>query len=680
MTTETQKITWRTSPFTDEDIQGISNRLGVSSAIAKLLYSLDITEFDDAQNFLKPSLKLLCQPEGLTDMDKAIDRIEKALLNKERILIHADYDADGVTTASMFKRGFEILGYHVDLFCPNRFKEGYGLNPVKIGEFVEEYDLIISGDTGIKAFEAAKIIHEHPTCDLIVTDHHEPFVYKTDEPTDEVQMALDQAAVPYEFDDETMLLPNCIAVVDQHRLDDTYPNKSMAGVGVAFKTMHALLNRFKVNPIELFKHLDLFAVGSIADLAPQLNKYEGKWNFENHMLCKIGISLMNEQPKPWVKAISLVTSIKRMSPDDKDYIKEQNAAIKESIKIGELDKAEKIDIQDETKFNIYKSYLNRDHFFEEGEKISGTSIGFSIGPTLNAPGRLDDPRPSLDLLLEDDDVEALKKAMALKRINTSRQVQTEEYAKVIKDLESSGEEYYDYGIVVQSENYHSGIAGLIASKLQQHFYRPVIALAPFEKDGVQYLKGSARSIEDIHVLKAIQYVSSKIGFFAYGGHTQAAGMTILADQFDDFRRYFREACMQYDADAFIPKIYYDTELHLSEVDFELIDVIHLFEPFGVGMFKSDTKEPLFCSKKVKLKTIKLQSNGKGANFTVEQDGHSLSCVTFNKGQEFLELYQDELENSPSVYVDILYAPSINEWNGRVTVQLHVNQMRIHEEN
>lgn len=668
------EIIWSGSKIDMELVHSVASSLNVSTAVAKLLCSIDITKTEDAQNFLNPTLKLIHNPLILKDMDVAVSRILSAINNNERILIHSDYDADGVTTGAIFKRGFELLNVDVDVFCPNRFKEGYGLNPDKIKEFVEEYDLIISGDTGIRAFEAATLVTHHSDCDLIITDHHEPFILELSEETAGSKIALEQGAVVETFDDKKMFLPDCLAVIDPHRLGDEYPNKSMAGVGVAFKTMHAVFDALEKNPYDLFTHLDLVAVGSIADLAPQINKFNGKWDFENHLFCKLGIGIMNESPKPWVRSISLVTNIKHTEKSDLEYynsVKEELSLLPE----GDMSEEEKQTELNRIKFETFRQYLLSDPFFNDDEKIDSTAIGFRIGPTLNAPGRLDDPRPALDLLLEEDLNASLKQAIALKNINKKRQEQTEEYTQVIADLKSGNPMFYDYGIVVQSENFHSGIAGLVAGKLQQHFYRPTIALASFEENGVSYLKGSARSIDDVHILNCIDYVATKIEPFVYGGHPQAAGMTLRASQFDDFRKYFREACMRYDDEAFIPKIRYDTELEFSEINFDLIDVLSLFEPFGVGMFKSDTKEPLFRTNDATITQLKIHKNGRGASIKIKKDGYTFNCVTFDRGVEFQDIYFEQLENPDSFKIDLLYSPSINVWNNQTTIQLMLSDIK-----
>lgn len=605
---------WSSKPVDLKVAEELSTNTKLPFSVCKLLVSLGITSPKQAKEFLKPDFKSqLHDPFLMTDMQKAVDRINRAIDNKEKILGHGDYDCDGVTSTTMMKVGFQLLGLEIDTYAPNRFKDGYGLNPKNMNKFCREYDLIISADTGIRAFEAAKIANEIGHADLIVTDHHEPMI-------DHVSRlhTVPEDAIVETHGDEFIALPDAYATIDPQRLGDKYPCKTLAGVAVIFKTLLAVFLSRGINPKELFYHLDLVATGCIADLAQQIDKHGPSLDFEVRMLCKYGIQVMNKKPSVWVQAIKEATNIK--------------------------------------------------------DPIDSTHIGFRIGPLLNAPGRLEDPTPAVNLLLEKDLEKAKEMAKELKKINSKRQEQTKEYEQVIESLLQEGEENYDYGIVVESDVFHIGIAGLVAGKLCEYFYRPSIALAPVEKDGKVVLKGSARSIPGIHVLRMLDKVRDEIGDFVYGGHEQAAGMTLEPERFEDFRRAFRNACMQHDEKVFVPSIYYDVEVDLEEVDFALLKFLDMFEPFG-----QENPKPVFKASNVRLSFIKEIMDGKGARFTFEQNSTSINGVSFKNGEKFVSLYHDVLTHSDDCFVDILFSPSINEWNGNVSVQLLVEDMRIHEE-
>lgn len=521
--------------------------------------------------------------------------------------------SDGVTTTTVAKKAFQHLGVEIDVFVPNRFKDGYGLNPKNMEKFCREYDVILSGDTGIRAFEAGVLAEEIGHADLIITDHHEPFV----ETLEHMEKAPADSIIE-EHGDTYIAIPKAYAVVNPHRLGDKYPCKSLAGVGVIFKTMMALFIHRKEKTTPLLELLDLVATGCIADLVPQIDRHGEELDFEVRTLCKLGIKQMNEKPSTWVRAIKATFGIK-------------------------------------------------------GE-INATHIGFSIGPLLNAPGRLEDPTPAVELLVEDDLEEALIKAKGLKEINTKRQSQTKSYEKTIKQLENGPSEHYDYGIVARAENeeeYHIGVAGLVAGKLCEHFYRPTIALAPVTKeDGSVVLKGSARSIPDIHVLNMLNKVKDEIGEFVYGGHAQAAGLTIEEHRFEEFRTAFRNACKEHEESVFVPKVFYDLDMDFEDVDFSFIETLQLFEPFGQENF-----EPVFCAKDVFLRKVTPHGKGTGAGFTFEQNFIDLKGVTFNKGKEYEALFQESFKKNGECRVDILFHPYINEWNNNISIQLRLKDVR-----
>lgn len=671
------EVIWKNKNIPEEKSNTLINALNIPPAVAKLLASIDITEPTDALNFLKPNLNQLHDPFLLKDMDKAVNRINRAIDNGERILGHGDYDCDGVTTSTLLKEGFRLLGAEIDVFAPNRFVDGYGLNPKRMDGFAKEYDLIISGDTGIRAFAAAKLVNEIAHADLIVTDHHEPNIVPIEKIDKEAES---NGAIIETIGEEKIYLPDCYAVIDQQRLGDPYPNKSLAGVGVVFKLMQALFQSRKADMKPLLYLLDLVATGTIADLANQIDSHEGSLDFENRVMCKFGIAVMNQSPKPWVKAISLSTGIKKISKEELESVNNFKERLIAESKENEENPEAKSEISDKVKefrSAIEKRYLNHSPFFTDSERIDSIAIGFRIGPTLNAPGRLEDPMPAVELLLEHEEEQAFAKAKKLKMVNTKRQEQTKEYEQVIEQLENDSQEFKDYGIAVQSEAFHIGIAGLVAGKLQQHYYRPAIALAPVEKEGKLVLKGSARSIPGIHILHCLDYVKDKIGPYEYGGHVQAAGLTLEPERFDEFRSAFREACMEYEEDVFTPFISYDALIDLHEADDQLIQYISRFEPFGEGMFKSSSKKPLFRSDNVQIRDLKEIMKGKGAILTFEQNKHKAKGVMFKKGEEIIPAYHNRIKEEGKCNVDILYSPEFNYWNGNRTVQLMIEEINFH---
>lgn len=610
---------WR-QQFIDENIsQSLQEETGIPSTFINIMIANGINTVEDIKNYLNPSLKQVHNPLLMSDMEKAVERINRAIDNGERILFHGDYDADGVTTTTLAVKAFEHLGVKIDYFVPNRFKDGYGLHPRNMEKFAQEYDLIISGDTGIRAFEGVQKVKESGHADIIITDHHEPYIKKI-----EFLHEAPKYSVVEEFGDEYIALPDAYAIIDPHRLGDKHPCKTHAGVGVIFKTMLALY-RSRNQPIQpLLDMLDLVAVGTIADLAHQVDSHGEKLDFEVRVLCKAGLQMMNDKPSLWVYAL-----------------------------------CEKARIAPEV-------------------MITGETIGFTFGPMLNAVGRLHDPTPAMEFLLEEDVDASLEKAEILRQYNEERKKSKEVAAGLIKKMEDEGDETkYDYGIVIHSDLYGEGEAGLVAGKFCEYFYRPVIALTTAEVDGVTMYKGSARSIENVDVLEALNEVHRKIGDFVFGGHKQAAGMRILPEQFEEFQREFRLACLKQkkSEDTFTKKFTYQKEARIEEVDFNFLDSLSQLEPFGEGNTK-----PTFLLSRVEVVSFKPHGKGDGFKMVLKQDRDTVEAISFDLAPTFSPLYQETLATYNEVFVDVLFQTGINVWKGRTTIQLHIKDLKIANEN
>lgn len=604
---------WISQVNNEEQLQQLMNETGLSRSIASLLLALHITSKEKAEQFLQPTFKQLHNPFTVFDMQKAVERISRAIDNGERILFHGDYDADGVTTIAVAKRGFTLLGVDIDFYAPNRFDDGYGLNPRNMEKFAQEYDLIITGDTGIRDFAGAQKVKESGRAELIITDHHEPFV----RPIEKLDEAPD-FSVTKVVGDQYIALPDAYAVIDPHRIDDTHACKTHAGVGVIFKVMFALF-RHRNQPVQpLLQMLDLVATGTIADLAKQIDRSHDSLDFEVRVMCAAGIQIMNETPSLWVQALKEACGL---SPES---------------------------------------------------TVTSETIGFIFGPTLNAVGRLYDPLPAAELLLEDDLDVAREIAKELREINQERKEQTKAGYLIMDELREEGDETrHDYGIVVHSDSYGEGIAGLVAEKLKSGFYRPAIALTTAEVDGKIVYKGSARSIPGIHILDMLDEVQREIGPFRYGGHDVAAGMSIDPSQFEAFQQAFRKACMKHDKDVFIPTYTYQSELELDELNDSFMNTLSRFEPFG-----ESNKKPTFRVSNVLVNSIKEHKNGKGFNLMAKKDRKTMKAMSFDLAPIFLPVYKEELRAKKEVYVDLLFQPSYNEWQGETTLQLNIIDMKL----
>ena len=257
---------WNVQEHSKKRAQEISTKFNLGLLISYILSEKDLSDEEIAE-FLSPTRNDFYDPFEMPDMTKAVDRIEKAIQNQEKICIYGDYDADGITSTTLLKRFFRDRGIEVGAYIPNRLLEGYGLNHEAVEKIAEEkYDLMITVDTGITAMEDIEYA-KSLGIDVIVTDHHEPM--------------------------ET--IPECIAVVDCKRADSTYKFRELCGCGVAFKLLLALCKRLNLNENEALKYLDITAIGTISDIVPLVD--------ENRVIAKLGIMLLKQTRNVGLKAL-----------------------------------------------------------------------------------------------------------------------------------------------------------------------------------------------------------------------------------------------------------------------------------------------------------------------------------------------------------------------------------------
>ncbi|PFJ29175.1 single-stranded-DNA-specific exonuclease RecJ [Bacillus thuringiensis] len=620
---------WVEKPYDVTKAKVLQQEAKLTSLTSKLLVSRGIETDKQAQLFLKPNFNEdLHNPSLLADIDKVATRIYKAIQKMERVLIHGDYDADGATTTAIYVKGFKLLGKQVDYFLPNRFKDGYGVNVNNVEKFAE-YDLIITGDTGIKAYDAIyELTHTHQK-DVIVTDHHEPVVFPISE-----RDRIPEKTKVIETEHEVMAIPDCFAVINPKRIDCKYQGKDLSGAGVAFKVIEAVFDYLHYPKRELYQMLDLVACGLVPDMVPMFNTKTDSFEVRNYV--KLGLNIMNKSPKRWVTAVQ------------------------------ELKEKEK----------------NKNKPKGKARPIVAMDLGFTYGPLLNATGRLYDPTPAAEFLMEEDEEKVNELAKQLHEINLERRkLSADNASEILKFLKEQDEEYIDYGIVVTSPNLHVGITGLVAGEVLKEYYRTTIALAPFiNPDGTKVYKGSARSIHGISVLDALIDVEKEMGPYIYGGHEQAAGLTLKPEQLDLFRELFRLAVKKqadkFGPEVFEPKKFYDAKIQFEEINFDLINELNLFEPFGMG-----NEEPTFYAGDVFIESIKVlrdkeTQKEKALKFNFVQDGQFIEGITFSKIKELEKQYEKALERNSMVPCEVLGIPQINEWMGRITFQFKVEDIKI----
>jgi len=276
-------------------VKSLSESLGIDEILAILLVQRGITNFEEAKNFFRPSLSQLHDPFLMKDMDKAVDRLQKAMSDGEKILIYGDYDVDGTTAVALiytYLKNF-VNKKKIEFYIPDRYEEGYGISYKGIDYAADNgFGLVIVLDCGIKAVEKIEYANQRGV-DFIICDHHRP---------DEI-------------------IPNAVAVLDSKRPDCEYPYKELSGCGVGFKLITALSTRLGRPIEEVYELLDYVAVSIAADIVPITG--------ENRVLAYFGLKQLNKNPRPGIEAVLRQANIGRRKEAPTTEKEEENALERE---------------------------------------------------------------------------------------------------------------------------------------------------------------------------------------------------------------------------------------------------------------------------------------------------------------------------------------------------------------
>lgn len=502
------KYKWIYNSVDKNLIEETAYKHNMPKPVAELMLKKGISSPDDIENFFNGSLKSLRNPFEISDMEKAAERIAKAVMNHERICIYGDYDVDGITATALLYIFLMQCGANVSYYIPNRLEEGYGLNKEAVKEIAaRKTNLIITVDCGISAVQEVLEASIHGM-DIIITDHHQP--------SKELPVA-------------------AYAIINPMREDDTYPNKTLAGVGVAFKTVMAL--RFVLKKYDFFKQevpnirnlLDIVTLGTIADVMPLVD--------ENRIFVRHGLELMSG----------------------------------ENVRIG----------IDELKKTVES--------LSASKKMKTSNIGFQLAPRINAMGRMASSEKSFKLLVTQNRSEAKQLALELDNENKYRQMIERDILQQTYDLiEKNQYAELQSGLVIASDNWHPGVIGIVASRVVDKYFKPTVILT--EDNGVY--KGSARSIPGFHLYDGLSSLSDIL--ISFGGHKYAAGVKLEKKNLEEFRNRFNEVVKtSLKEEDFIPEIYIDAEIDSKDITNEVMQWLEKLEPYGQG-----NKEPVFFMKKV----------------------------------------------------------------------------------
>ena len=561
------KITIRR--FDRNVVQALTNR-GFPEPLARALAARHVTSPSD----LDYEIKEMLSPWDLKNCREAGEAIADAIWKQKKIVIIGDYDCDGATAVSVGILGLQALGaFNVSYLIPDRDKDGYGLSPQLVDRAAAAgAELIITVDNGISSVAAV----EHAKTlgiEAVVTDHHLP--------GDEIPDTL---------------------VVNPNQRGDTFPSKSLAGVGVIFYVLIAVRSALRAKGAypngkqpNLQHLIDLVALGTVADVVP-LDR-------NNRILVSKGLdSIRAGKMQPGVSALLSVAG-------------------------------------------------------KNAHRISANDLGYILGPRINAAGRLDSINKGVECLTSYDYNTALFYAKELDQIKAQRRNrEVTMQSDAILSLQTISVDDSN-SIVLKGDDWHAGIIGLVASRIKEQTYRPVIAFAPSEENGEHVLKGSGRSIPGIHLRDALDRVSklSPGLILKFGGHAMAAGLTIRKDAFDEFKELFARAVKELsDPEMFERNIVTDGELRASDFNIELVEAIRKH------VWGQAFPEPLFANqfKVLSQRVLKDQH----LKLSLEVDGREIQAIWFRHKREL----------PPTVR--LAYKLDINDFRGRQSVQLIIEGM------
>lgn len=536
---------------------------------------------------LNTDLSGLHSPLSMLGMSAAVELLQGAITQSQKILILGDYDADGATSCALAVRALQAMGaIDVDFLVPDRFKFGYGLSPEIVDVAAQRKpDLLITVDNGISSVEGverAKTLGMQ----VIITDHHLPGEH----------------------------LPAADAIINPNQPGCEFPTKCLAGVGVLFHLMAALrsylreqgwFEQQRISEPNLAQWLDIVALGTVADLVPL--------DQTNRLLVSQGLKrIRSGRGNPGVRAL--------------------------------LDVAGK-----------------------DWQHTRSSDLGFTVGPRINAAGRLEDISLGIQCLLTEDESEARRIASQLHQLNLDRRSieqqmrQEAETALTVLDLNS---EELPWGLCLYQEDWHSGVVGLIASRIKDKWHRPTIVFAG-EEQGDQ-LKGSGRSINGLHIRDALEAVSTQNPglILQFGGHAMAAGLTLSKANYAKFSEAFDvEVRNRLDASALSEKVLTDGELPADQIGLDSAKLIESISPWGQAF-----PEPLFEGefevedvRILKDSHLKLRLRSIGAVNAIE-------AIWFSVPSEHLNLRQGQA----GLFV---YRLAINRFRGRETEQLMIEQFK-----
>jgi single-stranded-DNA-specific exonuclease len=539
-----------------------------SPIMRQILFNRGYTNEETAQSYLNAKANFDPSPFQMIGVAATVERLHSALEKKEQIVIYGDYDVDGVTATALLVQAIRALGGIVSGRIPNRFDEGYGLNNEALSMLRKEgVTLVISVDCGIRSHDEATHARDIGI-DLVITDHHKPAVGD---------------------------LPVAYAIINPKQAGDQYPDKDLAGVGVAYKVVQALFETNKEGAVDLDTDdlLDLVALGTVADLAPLIG--------ENRILVRKGLQKIQGTKRQGLISLAAVADLP----------------------------------------------LSR---------VTATSIGFTLGPRLNAAGRLESALAAYELLTTADAKIAGFLAQQLNVQNRHRQEITRKIQSSAEAMALADDAAADL-IFATHPDFNAGVVGLAAARLVETFYRPAVV----GQISTETTRCSCRSIPEFHITDALDQCRDLL--IRYGGHAAAAGFTVRNENIEKLKAKLKSLAEEQLKEKDLRQtLTADADIPLSDLKPELLKQLDYLQPTGYG-----NPEAVFVSRNVRVTSSRTVGEESKHLKLVVTDGHvSFDAIGFRLGH---------LQSTLPQQVDVVYTFECNEFNGRTSLQINLKDVR-----
>jgi single-stranded-DNA-specific exonuclease len=571
---------WISKEFSSSEIDFFKTNFFLDEIVAKLL-SIRKIKKEEIKFFLEPLIKnILPNPYILKDMDKAIERSEKAIHNNHKIGIFGDYDVDGATSTAILGKYFDSLNIPFEIYIPDRKNEGFGPNEKAFLKLIDlGVNLIFTVDCGTLSYGPIDFAKKKKI-DVIILDHHQS---------------------------ETKL-PSAHSIVNPNRFDDRSELNYLCAAGVCFMFLVALNKRLRdknwfldnsIKEPELMNILDLVSLGTVCDVVPLVGL--------NRAIVSQGLKILK---------------------------KKNNLGLKTLMEVSNIEK-----------------------------NITSYHLGYVLGPRINAGGRVGKSTHGANLLLNQNSKESFQLAADLNLFNKERQILESELLKKI--LDTKYENNSDPVIILNGENWHEGVIGIIAARLKEKFNKPAIIISINNGLG----KGSGRSIHGFDLGSTILGAVQSGLLIKGGGHKMAAGFTIDAKKIDKFKEFVFKKFKSININLAEKKNYYfDAEIAPSAINIDFFEKINLLAPFGSG-----NPEPKFIIRDVKLVNSKIVGEKHIKNVLVGSDSSTLKTISFNSVETELGSYLLKKNTKP---FDIAGKLSLNEWRGQRNVEFIIDDISV----